>query len=403
MSVDIVEMLWECTHCKETNLGRHKECQSCGKTKSEKCREWLPDDVSAESSFVVKDESMLHKFQAGADWKCKYCDSLEWKVDGSCANCGASQDEKGELKKLELESKPEPPTTESAVRRKAPRKRSVQRPAAPPAPAPSYDCEIDAFNRTDRQSRRNVAAGAISAVGLGAIALYLIFHTVTHPAVVSSTSWTHTVHVERNQVMHHDGWSPPGDAFNVHNEGRKLHHYDHVVDHYDTEQYTYQEACGQNCVSIPRVCTSIPRTCTSNRNGSATCSGGGQSCSGGGQSCSTRYCSRTGSRQVARYRDDPVYRDYYDWDVWEWVFNRNVTASGSDVNPHPPTNEQINLGPKERASETVTLNVVFTDDDDHKAHEYTPKSLGEFQTLTVGARRTIKVNALGSVELSPTK
>lgn len=392
MPIDIVEMFWECTHCKATNKGRHKECQACGKTKSEGCREWLPDDVTHGSEAVVTDDKLLNKFEAGPDWKCRFCDSLEWRTDGSCANCGAPEagEEKRQLKELEAEShddgrpeEPEPPHQSTR-------------------PSINYDYDDDIPGGVgaspapiDRLRVGLVAGGVV----LAGVLAYAIFHTTTHHSTVTATDWTCTVHVERNQVMHHDGWSPDGDAFNVTDLGRRLHHYDHVIDHYDSVPYTYQEACGQTCTPIPRTCTTTPRSCTSNKNGSATCSGGDRVCSGGGQSCRTNYCTRTGHRQEPAYRDVPVMREYYEWDRWEWVFNRNVVAAGNDVSPHLPASDAIALGGKERTSSDTKLHVVLTDDDDHKTHDYVPRDINEFQSLSTGTHRIIKVGTMGGVEI----
>lgn len=379
MPVDIVEMLWECTHCKETVLGRYKECQKCGKTKSTKCREWLPDDVSHTSASIVTDTNLHDKFVAGSDWQCRYCQSLEWRVDGTCANCGSDQSdspasntsEKDDDKQTNLS------TTSATVANLS----EVQ---------PSY-----------KKPLANVLSLAIGiAIAFALImGLFSLFRTVQHPATVSETHWIYAVDVEREQIVTHDGFHPSGGAFNIHPLGMRTIRYESVLDHYDNVSYSYQEACGQTCTPIPRTCRTTPRTCKSNKNGSATCSGGDQVCSGGGQSCSTKYCSKTGTRREARYRKEPVNQMYYSWEQWDWIFNRTVQTEGVDATPIAPSAEKINLGDRERKTSSLKMIVTFCNDDDHKCNTYAPESTIEFSTLSVGAKRNIRVNTLGFITI----
>lgn len=370
MPVDIVEMLWECTHCNSTVLGRYKECQNCGKTKSTKCREWLPDDVSHTSSSVVTDKQLHSKFVAGPDWKCRYCNSLEWRVDGTCANCGSSQDEEVSA---ETPSEPTPKETDND-----------------PSPLDIPKQSVSPFLRL-------LVTLFVACIFM--LPIYYLFRTVSHRATVTETHWTYNVNVEREQIVTHDGFTPSGGAINIRPIGMRTVRYESVLDHYDTVSYTYQEACGQTCTPVPRTCRTTPRTCKSNKNGSATCSGGDQICSGGGQSCSPKYCSKTGTRKEARYRQEPVNQMYYTWQQWDWIYNRSVQKKGIDVSPVMPDEIQINLGDHERQTSSLTMFVTFCNDDDHKCNNYTPDSMPQFSTLPVGSHHTIRVNTLGFITI----
>ena len=148
---------------------------------------------------------------------------------------------------------------------------------------------------------------------------------------------------------------------------------------------------------VPRQPKVVLATCTG---GDTVCTGGGQTCTGGEQQCTHHSHQEPRERQVAVYRDDPVYRDHFRWTTWQWVPNRNVPASAHDVNPHPPSAAEVNLGEKERATFDLTCSVVFTNDDDHKREEYKPTDCaGAFQALPVGTRKRIRVGSLGGVEI----
>lgn len=423
MPVDIVEMFWRCTHCQKTNLGRHKVCSDdvhgigCLKPKEDACEEWLPDDVSHTSSYVISRnvEPELHdNFAAGADVPCPYCRSLQWMVNGTCTNCTAPMDKGAhELEALRKEA---------SVEREDVPIHSITKVAAPPQKQ-VYDTDPrqeDAFLRDVKRSSRGswIMAGSLAGVVLASGAVYLSCRTVERPATVTATSWQYVVLVYRDTVIHENGWNAPADAIDIVDQGTRFHHNQDVLDHYETEHYTVREKCGQpTCVNVPRVCTKIPeschitaRSCRSNKNGSATCSGGdrvcsggGQSCSGGGQSCTDQYCDADKTRQRPVYRQEPVYQHYYEWNVHRWIHNRDVPSTGDDVTPVLPSSDLVALGNNERSVSTLTCAVTFvTDDKDHNQYVYKPTDcMSELKLLPRETKRTLLVNALGSISIKP--
>ena len=154
---------------------------------------------------------------------------------------------------------------------------------------------------------------------------------------VAAVHWTHTVEIERYKVVTDSGWYAASDAFDVHYDGERIHHYDHRAVGSHVEYYTVQVACGQTCTPIPRSCS---ERCTSNRNGFATCS---TSCTGGGQSCSTKYCNDRRHREVVDYQDFPIYQRWYSWHVWRWSHQRDVVLSGADTATRWPNPKEERL------------------------------------------------------------
>ena len=162
-------------------------------------------------------------------------------------------------------------------------------------------------------------------------------------ATVSATHWTSTVTVEKYQSVDMSGWSPSNNAENVSKEGMRIHHYDKVQVGSKTINYTEQYVCGQDCRPVPESCYTTPRSCSDNNNGTKTCSGGDRVCTGGGQTCQTKYCSRNATRQEPVYENQPRYKMWYSWNEWQWVYNRTIKRTGTDLNPLLPTDQQINL------------------------------------------------------------
>jgi hypothetical protein len=278
----IIEMTWRCSGCQRQNLGRYKNCQGCGNPKDESEEFDMPSDTAAAES--VTDAEQLRAANAGEDWRCPFCGGDQRRDDRRCANCGASADQA---------VAPEP------------------EPEAPPAP------------RKRRWKLKTV-------LGLAAASIAGLVWNAQRPrdyrGTVSAVAWEQIIEVERYAIRAHEGFREvmPSSALNVKSLGRRLHHMEQVLDHYDTEHYSVREACGEDCTDVPETCR---EKCTSNKNGYASCR---QVCSGGGRRCRTRYCSSTRTRQVARYRQEPRYAEAVAYNVWEWATDRTLKETGTD-------------------------------------------------------------------------
>lgn len=441
MPTDIIEMFWGCTTCSSENKGRFKTCQNCGKPRTEGCQEWMPGDTSPMAA--VKDAKLLRKFTAGADWTCLFCQSSQFRDDGTCAQCGATQEinpmlsgavvgrstrrnhvvaetavkvskhvyprgtgpnglrfPKDVLDVLPLPADDDQPFVTEGSYREAPQR--AAKPARTPPPVVSDVLPSIPMRRFPMPSPRLL--GAIAGAFIIAIALYFIFRTRVVDTRVTAVAWTYTVKVDRYQVWRREGWNTDPTAFNVHDEGSRVHHYDHVRIGSHQESYQEQYACGETCRTIKGSCYTTSRNCTSNRNGSATCTGGDRECSPDTQSCSTKYCNRTAYRTIDDYEDQPRYRDWYSWNVWDWGFNRDVVTSGSSTETHWPLEgqTQLNVGLKigEQERESARLEVYqVTMAGDGDTFQYTPKSATEFQRFSTGSPHRIKVGVAHGVEV----
>jgi hypothetical protein len=310
-----IEMHWQCSSCGHTNLGRHKKCQECGDPKDKSEKYMMPSDTAGAAS--VKSEKLLRLAKAGANWRCEFCGSDQRALDGQCGNCGASPSGKSIL------DEGKKPTAKSSWTRRVLRR------------------------LRGWLSKWSVRIPLALIVLVTAIVLWT-GRTRHFDATVQAVTWKHTITVERYRVWDRNGWRNEirADAFEVVSQGQKIHHYDDVLDGYDTEHYTEQVACGEDCTTVPESCS---ESCSDNGNGFATCT---TSCSGGGQSCTTRYCSESRTRQVPRYRKEPRYAEAVAYRIWDWGMDRNVHASGRGVHdlnwPDEEAQVGVNLGDKEQ-------------------------------------------------------
>lgn len=379
-----IEMHWVCSSCGTRNLGRHKQCQHCGDPKDASEPWIMPEDTRAAPS--VTDPGLLRQASAGADWQCGYCGSHQKRLDGACAQCGAAQREGKAVPKGGAHAPIAP-----AARAAAPA--SLAYPVAP-------------ARRGAGGTLGKAMLIASAAIGFGCCAIFGValvlapdppppplHKPVARIGEVAGGSWRRVVHVERYRVVEESGFAEdrPADAFEVASLGQAHHHDEQVLDHYetehyteqvpfqDTETYTDQERCGEDCTAIPETCHEV---CTPDENGFASCH---DECSGGGQSCSPRYCSVTRTRQVTRYRDEPRTRqvpryrseprfaERFRWRAWRWGHERDVTVEGTgDEAPRWPEEARLTPpaplaeGERERTTReeiyTVTLRVDARDE-----------------------------------------
>lgn len=409
-----IEMLWKCAQCKHIgNPGLARHCSFCGHPKDSRCEEYFPEDIS--EANAIRDPKKLKLAKAGADWKCKYCDTLQTSLGPFCSNCGAdratgekpwqakvksiTQDtQTGEKHELEpwvedINTRPTTPPAKEPPTEPPPPLKPKSRPSTPfraPAPQIRYTSEDDDF----RIPKATPPWGRIGIVGaivaLLVLFSWLIFRTKIVDAEVSDVSWEYKVLIDRYQVWHRDGWYTDPGAFDVRNEGPRIHHYDKVVSGSHQEPYSETYSCGQDC-------STTPRTCTSNKNGSATCTGGDRV-------CTTRTCTRTAYRTVTDYRDEPRYQDWYSWSVWDWGYNRTVIEAAHDLEPRWPKPERLTAvlqpGEKERERRQELYKVTFSASD-RKSYQIEPRSLSEFTSFPRGRRARLKVGIAHGVEVLP--
>jgi hypothetical protein len=240
--------------------------------------------------------------------------------------------------------------------------------------------------------KRWLAIGSIvAAVILTIILVNLWRHRErTFSAVVQDAHWTQSIIVERYKIWDRDGWrsETPSDAFEIVSRGQQVHHHERVLDGYDTEHYTEQVACGEDCQDLPQSCH---ETCTSNNNGFATCS---TSCSGGGRTCTTRYCSEPRSRRVPRYREEPRYAEGISYKV-DWGFARKVDAAGTGSTglrwpeEEARVGQELGDGERERATREAKYTVSLRYDGSSLiAFDVTLQELAQFP---IGSRHELRV------------
>lgn len=408
----VMEMLWRCNQCKHENFGRNKKCAGCGK--AIKGEVFYDSDAVESFDNRVTETDLIAKAEGGSDWQCRFCSSHQFRIDGSCAECGAAQGESREtVTKWDDGSTSvggSGTTLEEDLRAqdKEDRKHQPQHTAQPRQKRVSDGLvvsSVDSVVESVRPDYSYLQRGVVRLAAITAIVAmvvtfgYFLFRTRIIDASVSRTEWAHIVHVERYSPHNDAGFNGeiPSDAYDVTSMGVRHHHYIQVQDGTKTEHY--KEACGQNCSTTPKSCRTTSVRCSSNKNGFKSCSGGDTVCSGGDRVCSTKYCPR--ERQVPKYKDVSVTAPYFSWKVMRWSHDRDITEKGVNDDPFWPSAERVNLnccGHKERSTTSYSYTTTFTDADGD-THSYTPKSESEFNSLKVGVKRRVKTQLIGANEI----
>ncbi len=370
MPTDQIEMLWDCPRCDTQEVGGLKDnCPTCGAAHDTKEAPWyMPGDTSHRNR--ITDEMELRKAHDGPNWSCPRCDGTQRNADGACLNCaGPKSEDRG--------------------------------------PRPSFDEPVD-FTPPPRDTTIFKIVGAVAAIvmlvcGLG----WMLFSERPVDVMVTSVAWTQTVLVDRYKQIGDEGFDEtrPSDAVDVQNLGRRVHHYDKVFDHNDTEHYTERVADGETCVTTPRSCYTTPRDCTPNDNGTATCTGGDEVCSGGDRECTTNYRNENRTREVPVYRDEARYENFYSWTVWRWKPERKIPHNGSTTDTIWADSEEICLncrvgaGEKERESGRLgTYMVSFLYEKNANSFTHEPKNEVEFRTYPLGSTHKAMYSIVGGLD-----
>lgn len=426
MSERHIELTWHCAACKHENLGRHMQCEKCGKPKTDAEEYEMPSDTSSAAS--VEDESLLRMAKGGANWSCKYCGYDQRNAEGGCARCGAGRKQGEKARPQAMQA--------GRSQHRSSFGRTLLRDgrfwAAVMVIAFLGTCAVIVRKNNHARDERLSVQTMPTAVAYSSI-------RTDFGATVTSVSWQTKLEVQRWQLVKHAGFTAdlPADAVDTKDAGVHFHHNEDVFDHdetvYDdvqvpdgtrTESYTEHVACGQNCTpstrSCHQVCTQLPQSChevcTNSKNGFASCNnvctGGGQSChdecSGSDGHCETKYCDEPRTRQVPKtrtekqprtvhkYRSEPRNAPWSTYEEWEWAPLRDATLTGDDVNPtwgDAGTLQQPASGDAgaERFVKTETLKVNLALDDG-STRVYVPASDDELAQLTPNTKLRVNVN-----------
>lgn len=367
----ILEGKWDCSQCGQTGIrGRSKACPGCGDPRD-------PVNHPSEEPYLTSDAEDITNTQIAdqlgesPDWICDHCGQANHTLATSCRTCGQTHD--GPDKNVQTR-------VWSGIRNVIPKQ---------VADAPKRVQRFAATTLTsvrENRSHRNVAlagGGCFSVLLVVFFVWSMFFQTHEIDLTVTEVSWSRGVEVEEYRTLQKDDFNPPGDA-RIHESYRAIHHYDQVLDHYRTEFYTVQ---------VPYTSTESYTDCYTSSNGNGTFT---QSCSPRTRTV-TNYRSESRSRQVPVYRDVPVYKTKYRYEIDRWVTDFYFTVDSDDnALPFWPENIPPAKEPKHRVGDDRKEEYVVLLAHDEDTYKQTPDQ-DVWDTVEVGETFTANVSRQGKI------
>ena len=284
---------WDCPFCNAKHIeGLERDCPNCGRARSKET-EFYIDENNIE--YLTEEEAKTKG--KGADWLCSYCDSLNSVLDDTCKGCGAQKSEsQKDYFQMHEESQVENTANETpkSVQKEKPKRRRD------PSKARWYHWLL-----------------ALIIYGLP-LFLFISFLLPKHVIItVEKTAWEYNISIEKYGVVEESDWTLPDKAKLI-KKKKEIHHYDKELDHYETKTETHEERVLDGYdVSYNRV-----------NNGDGTFSEERV------ETPRYRTETRTETVEVPVYKDVPVYRTKYYYEIKKWHHHRYVTSSGENEEPY---------------------------------------------------------------------
>lgn len=316
-----VEGYWDCSACHTKGIrGSKRECPNCGKPRGEDVQFYLKE--FDESHAVSKEEE-----STAPDWLCEYCSSYNPDSAQRCLSCGADRsgktyadthdthtssrihDEDGNgIEDSSQLSEKERDQRIYDLERQERERHSHKQPTASLEPCPSEDTP---FWKTPKE----IAEFTAVVMFLAALIYFVIPQSID--LEVEQVAWERNISIQTKTTVKESDWSVPVGG-RVYEQHQEFHHNEQVLDHYETyyedvseqviDRYrtvTYKRDLGNGKFEIEKTQEPVYRTVTHKE-----------------------------KRERPVYRDEPVYKTKYYFEIERWKSTRNVPTSGSDHNAY---------------------------------------------------------------------
>lgn len=328
MSKRIVMGYWDCSQCGNKKIkGTQRSCPNCGFVRDKHTKFY----ISGEVEYLSEKEAEIKG--KGPDWICPYCGKLNSVTVDSCTGCGSLKNESEQdyfsAHKGERDINNGVPCKNT--------KSKTQKPV-------SEGSFINWINEY---------WWVLLSVLLSIFLIFGIVWMIMPKQVeltVTGERWERTIEIEEYKTVEENDWSiPPGGREKY--TKNEIHHYDKVLDHYETKTRTYTE----------QVYDGQETYYTYSNNGDGTFS----------EQSHTRPKYRTAVKtetyQDPVYRSVPVYQTKYYYEIERWVYKESVKSSGSGKTPYWA---ELNLQENEREGDRSEKYFISGTDEDGKESEY---------------------------------
>lgn len=337
---------WECSSCGHLMRGDVRECPNCGAPIPNGVKYLMPDNpkvVSAMASGQIHTSGPTHKDEKGIisevvdkkderfdpNWECGFCGYQNRAEDTTCRGCGAGKEDS------EKDYFGHKPTMSSKNKEDFERRRGISydeyeednsKDDEPLDKVNDYRATYNYTKESEPKKKSSFTSNRVESLkyllgyaGIASLVIGLIillvwlFTPITRTAVVKNFEWQRTIAVEQYTECHESGWSLPAGA-TLEDTRREVHHYNHVIDHYETKSKQVAE----------QVFDGYDTSYRDLGNGQAEMI----------QTPRYRTEYHTEYYEEPVYKDVPVYQDKYYYEIGRWKFSYNLTTSGNDQNPY---------------------------------------------------------------------
>lgn len=248
---------WKCTSCGSVIRGDCRECPNCGLPIPSGVKYMMPDNPEVVSALanntvftsasaatrtterhvdekgivseVVSDELVSDK----PNWNCVYCGYQNRFEDTECQGCGAGKED------VETDYFGDKPVMNSKNREDYEHRTGIEYESDLPQkelPEPQLTPEPQRLSERILNALRGNARGIASVTAFLGILVFLIwlFFPVTRTATVQDFEWERSIVVEEYTLCHENDWNVPSGG-TITSQKEEIHHYDKVLDHYETK------------------------------------------------------------------------------------------------------------------------------------------------------------------------
>lgn len=364
---------WYCEACDNIIRGDGRTCPCCGRPIPTDVRYLMPDNpdvikAQAEHRILIGNsitrtadtytdnngiDSEIVPTELESDdpnWNCDYCEYQNYYTDLTCQGCGASR---AESKADYFGNDFNHISTETDTQSERAQQNTVA----------DTESKTSRFKTFGKQKLFRIGI-----IGIVFACLLWIFLPITRTATITGFEWERIIDVETFTECHESDWSVPNGA-HVTKQKSEIHHYDKVLDHYETKtkKVAHKELDGYTTTYKDL--------------------GNGQSKVVRTPKYKTVYKTETYKKPV--YRQEPVYKTKYYYDMGRWKETSTLCTAGVDQKPYwkdteipesvtNPKYEDQQLGDRH---ETYSAKII----DDKGKNQLVNYSYDDWQKLEIGS------------------
>lgn len=369
----IIEGVWDCRYCGAKKVrGGLRECPQCGHPRDEGITFYIDNPQN-----YVYDEEKAAKARRGPDWACPACNCFNSADSTVCMGCGTPRDSESKDYFQKQEA------LHAAEQRIYQREEQAWQAYHPEYTPPEREPETTytPLKPKKKISWRKILIPTISVLLMLALIVGLVSCLIPHEVsgTVMEMEWSRSVEIEEYKTVRESGWSIPSGGRKI-SQSEEIHHYDQVLDHYETKTRTHTEQVLDHYEEYVSGYRDL---------------GNGHFEEITSQRPVYRTETRTETYQEPVYKQVPVYQTKYVYDIDKWVHKSYEKTSGHDKAPYW---SDYTCKSKEREGTRSETYSITVQDEKGKTKDYT-LSFEQWNTLSNGQTVHMKANAFGVAEL----